>query len=76
MIESLDAALRSIECVIQAHTNIYKEDLVIWQAVQDALHHRREMFHSTRLRVLSIHQRLKNVINLVSSSWRQPKRPI
>src|SRR5947207_11499 len=40
-------------------------DVAIWQATQDALHHRREMFYSTRLRLSSIDQRLKNVINLV-----------
>jgi hypothetical protein len=65
LVEGLDAVLRSLECAIRAHAEMDKRDVAIWQATQDALHHRREMFHSTKLRLSSIDQRLKNVINLV-----------
>lgn len=65
LVEGLDAALRSLECALRCHSEIEKHDPVIWNATHDALHHRREMFHSTRLRMLSVEQRLKNVINMV-----------
>lgn len=68
LVEGLDAVLRSLECVLRYHSEIEKHDSVIWKATHDALHHRREMFHSTRLRMLSAEQRLKNVINMVGHS--------
>lgn len=68
LVEGLDAVLRSLECTIRAHDEMDKHDFALWQATKDALNHRREMFHSTRLRLASIDQRLKNVINLVRYS--------
>jgi len=68
LVEGLDAVLRSLECVLRYHGEIEKHDSVIWKATHDALHYRREMFHSTRLRMLSVEQRLKNVINMVGHS--------
>jgi hypothetical protein len=65
LVEGLDAVLRSLECALRYHSEIEKHDPIIWNATHDALHHRREMFHSTRLQMLSVEQRLKNVINMV-----------
>jgi hypothetical protein len=68
MMESLDAVLRSVECALHCHREQEKHDSVIWTATHNALQYRKEMFHSTRLRIASVEQRLKNVINLVSHS--------
>ncbi|PVH70360.1 hypothetical protein DL98DRAFT_661200 [Cadophora sp. DSE1049] len=64
MVESLDAVLRSVECALRCHSEKEKDDFVIWTATHNALQCRKEMFHSTRLRMVSVEQRLKNVINL------------
>jgi hypothetical protein len=64
--EGLDAALRSLECALRHHGEIYEHDTEMWKFTQDALYHRREMFYSTRLRMVSVEQRLKNIINMVS----------
>jgi len=72
LVEGLDAVLRSLECAIRAHAEMDKRDVAMWQATQDALHHRKEMFHSTKLRLSSIDQRLKNVINLVRHPFTPP----
>ncbi|KIX00001.1 uncharacterized protein Z518_10928 [Rhinocladiella mackenziei CBS 650.93] len=64
LIEGLEAALRSLERAIQCHADTGKKNPVIWQATHEALLHHREMFHSTRLRTLSVEHRLKNLINL------------
>ncbi|KAF4637688.1 hypothetical protein G7Y89_g403 [Cudoniella acicularis] len=67
MVEGLDAVLRSLECALRYHSDIEdlrKGDLAIWEAIHGSLHYRKEMFHSTRLRMLSVEQRLKNVINM------------
>jgi hypothetical protein len=71
MVEGLDAILRSLECVLRYHSEmeeLQKDDPAIWEAIHRSLHYRREMFHSTRLRMLSVDQRLKNVINMVGHS--------
>lgn len=65
MVEGLDAVLRSVECALRCHSEIEKDDSVVWTATHNALQYRKEMFHSTRLRMVSVEQRLKNVINLV-----------
>ncbi|KAH9904159.1 hypothetical protein F4778DRAFT_780840 [Xylariomycetidae sp. FL2044] len=66
LIEGVDAALRSLECVIGHHAEAPTDsrDGIVWRATHDALRHRRELFYSTRLRLTSIDQRLKNIINL------------
>ncbi|KAF8851593.1 hypothetical protein BDZ45DRAFT_695785 [Acephala macrosclerotiorum] len=67
MVEGLDAVLRSLECALHYHSEIEKlqeDDPAIWEAIHRCLHYRKEMFHSTRLRMLSVDQRLKNVINM------------
>jgi hypothetical protein len=75
LVEGLDAVLRSLECTLSCHSKIEKHDFVIWNATHDALHYRREMFHSTRLRMLSVEQRLKNVINMVGHFSSSPFCP-
>jgi hypothetical protein len=65
MVEGLDAVLRSVECALRCHSEKEKDDSVVWTATHNALQYRKEMFHSTRLRMVSVEQRLKNVINLV-----------
>jgi hypothetical protein len=71
MVEGLDASLRSLECALRYHSEmekLQKDDPAIWEAIHRSLHYRREMFHSTRLRMLSVDQRLKNIINMVGYS--------
>ncbi|KAJ6444935.1 para-nitrobenzyl esterase [Purpureocillium lavendulum] len=64
MIEGVDAVLRSLASATQAHAEMDARDTTVWKAAHDALQHRAEMFFSTRLRLASIDQRLKNCINL------------
>jgi len=71
MVEGLDAVLRSLQCALRYHSEMEKlqnDDPAIWEAIQRSLDYRKEMFHSTRLRMLSVDQRLKNIINMVSYS--------
>ncbi len=71
MVEGLDAVLRSLESALRYHSEMehpQKHDPAIWEAIHGSLHYRKEMFHSTRLRMLSVEQRLKNVINMVGYS--------
>ena len=71
MVEGLGAVIRSLECALRYHSEmekLQKDDPAIWEATHRSLHYRREMFHSTRLRMLSVDQRLKNVINMVGYS--------
>ena len=66
VIEGLDAALRSLDCAIERHSRLYEQyRSQIGRTTHDALLYRREMFHSTRLRMSSAQQRLGNIINLV-----------
>lgn len=69
LIEGVDGALRSLDRAIETHADIGRTNVTIHRATQDALYHRREMFHSTRLRLLSVDQRLKNVINFVCATF-------
>ncbi|KAI1773001.1 hypothetical protein F4818DRAFT_424582 [Hypoxylon cercidicola] len=68
LVEVLDAVILSLECAINEHTDMQrdmKRDAeLIWKTEHDELRHRRETFRSTRLRLSSIDQRLRNVINL------------
>ena len=68
LVEGLDAVLRSLECALQCHSEIVENKSDIWTATQDALRYQREMFHSTRLRMRSVEQRLSNIINMVNFS--------
>lgn len=72
LLEGVDATLRSLECTIQAHSETPATNAFAWGSARDNLRLRRELFHSTRLRLLSIDHRLKNVINLVSSPCLPP----
>lgn len=57
MVEGLDAVLRSLECALRYHSEmekLQKDDLAIWEATHRSLDYRKEMFHSTRLRMLSV----------------------
>lgn len=70
LVEGVDAALRSLNCVLDAHSDLKGsktgEDFdEIWKRTSEALKHRVEMLQSTRLRLASVDQRLKNIINLV-----------
>lgn len=69
LLEGVDAALRSMECTIQAQSETRTVDTFASSTARDALRHRKELFHSTRLRLVSIDQRLKNIINLVGSPF-------
>lgn len=66
LIEGVDAAIRTLDCVSQNHSRNFHGSAVTRNAVQDALAHRREVLASTRLRLTSLDQRIKNIINLVS----------
>ncbi|XWX01582.1 hypothetical protein V2A60_009610 [Cordyceps javanica] len=67
LIEGVDAATRTLDCVSQAHRCVFQGPGVARNAVQDALAHRREVLASTRLRSTSLDQRIKNTINLAFS---------
>lgn len=64
-VEGVDATLRSLQCVVTAHSATATHQDSIWRGTNDAFNHRIEMFQSTKLRLTSVDQRLKNVINLV-----------
>ncbi|KAJ0119973.1 hypothetical protein J7T55_000823 [Diaporthe amygdali] len=64
LVEGVDATLRSLQCVLNAHSATATHQDPIWRGTNDAFNHRIEMFQSTKLRLTSVDQRLKNVINL------------
>jgi hypothetical protein len=68
MLESLDAALRALDAAIASHCETRHACSEMWRATHSSLLYRRELFHATRLRILSVDNRVKNIINLVSPS--------
>lgn len=67
LVEGVDAILRSLQCVLIAHSGTSTQQDPVGRCTNDAFNHRIEMFHSTKLelRLISVDQRLKNVIYLV-----------
>lgn len=69
LVEGVDATLRSLRCVLDAHDELKAlktEDEYgkIWKSTTEALKYRIEMLQSTRLRLASVDKRLQNIINL------------
>ncbi|KAK4193996.1 hypothetical protein QBC40DRAFT_291548 [Triangularia verruculosa] len=71
LVEALDAILRAVDKVLSAHkellpdpTNKWKPENRIWPNTHRLLQYRSELFHSTKLRVVSSHERIKNAVDL------------
>lgn len=88
--EGVDATLRSLKCVLDAHDELKAKDPQIGEEygrimnnTTEALKHRVELLQSTRLRLSSVDKRLQNIINLVRAATynfklsvpRMPRRP-
>lgn len=65
MIEALDAAIRLVDSTLSDHELFGQRGDRVWENTHRHLHHRRELFHSTRLRTISCQARIKNTIDLV-----------
>ncbi|KAL2163775.1 hypothetical protein VTH06DRAFT_5834 [Thermothelomyces fergusii] len=66
MLEALDAALRLVEAAVSAHEDWAPRDNTVSENTHRNLRHRLELFHSTRLRVLSCQASINNTVNLAS----------
>ncbi|KAK4173350.1 hypothetical protein QBC36DRAFT_336027 [Triangularia setosa] len=71
LVEALDAILRAVDRVLSAHkellpdsTNKWRTENRIWDNTHRLLRYRSELFHSTRLRIVSSHERIKNTVDL------------
>lgn len=65
MLEALDAAVRVAEAAISAHEPLRQHGRIVPENTHRRLRHRLELFHSTRLRMLSCQARIKNTVDLV-----------
>ena len=65
-LEALDSALKCIGNAIDRHNNVQPRS-PDWDKVHESLVYTAELFHSTRYRITSVDNRMKNVINLVST---------
>jgi hypothetical protein len=65
MLEALDAAIRLVDSTLSDHELFGKRGDRVWENTHRHLHHRRELFHSTKLRTISCQARIKNTIDLV-----------
>lgn len=68
MIEALDAAIRLADSALADHEapgEMSARNSRIWLNTHRLLRHRRELFHSLRLRTLSCQARIKNTVDLV-----------
>ncbi|KAM5465147.1 hypothetical protein MferCBS49748_005087 [Microsporum ferrugineum] len=65
MLEGVDATLRSLDAAVTHHQELSQTRPPIWRATHSSLLYRKELFHSTRLRIISVEKRLQNIINLV-----------
>lgn len=66
-IEALDAAIRLVDSTLSNHELFgqSRRGDRLWENTHRLLHHRRELFHSTKLRTVSCQARIKNTIDLV-----------
>ncbi|KAL2154657.1 hypothetical protein VTH82DRAFT_3333 [Thermothelomyces myriococcoides] len=64
MLEALDAAVRLAETAISAHEPLRQRGGIVSENTHLHLRHRLELFHSTRLRMLSCQARIKNTVDL------------
>ena len=71
MIEALDGALRLVDAALSDHETQGGKGNIVWQNTQRRLRHRREMFHSSRLRTVSCQARIKNTVDLVCTQTPQ-----
>ena len=71
MVEALDAATRATEMALASHENRRghrnrgQGRKALWRKVHESLRYRQELFHSTRLTMLSTQSRVQNAISLV-----------
>ena len=71
MVEALDAAIRATEMAFASHENRRghrnrgQGRKALWRKVHESLRYRQELFHSTRLSMLSTQSRVQNAISLV-----------
>ncbi|EAQ84503.1 hypothetical protein CHGG_08517 [Chaetomium globosum CBS 148.51] len=65
-IEALDAAIRLVDSTLSNHELFGQSQRGdrLWENTHRLLHHRRELFHSTKLRTVSCQARIKNTIDL------------
>lgn len=68
MIEALDAAIRLVDSTLSDHELFGQRGNRVWENTHRHLHHRRELFHSTKLRTISCQGRIKNTIDLVCAA--------
>jgi hypothetical protein len=73
MLEALDAAIRLADSALldheaQAGTSAHNLRSRVWLNTHRLLRHRRELFHSLRLRTVSCQARIKNTVDLVCKS--------
>ncbi|KAH6857054.1 hypothetical protein B0I37DRAFT_390079 [Chaetomium sp. MPI-CAGE-AT-0009] len=64
MIEALDAAIRLVDSTLSDHELFGQRGDRVWENTQRHLRHRRELFHSTKLRTVSCQARIKNTVDL------------
>ncbi|EEQ35659.1 conserved hypothetical protein [Microsporum canis CBS 113480] len=64
MLEGVDATLRSLDAAVTHHQELSQTRPPVWRATHSSLLYRKELFHSTRLRIISVEKRLQNIINL------------
>ncbi|SPQ25613.1 f403d8b6-5647-4e1b-8912-a4d8e3583c39 [Thermothielavioides terrestris] len=64
MEEALRAAIRLVDLAVSDHESVLKDGRLIQENTHRRLRHRRELFHSTRLRILSCQARIKNTVDL------------
>ncbi|KAK4247700.1 hypothetical protein C7999DRAFT_14304 [Corynascus novoguineensis] len=64
MLEGLDAAIRLAEAAMSAHEWSRQRDETVSENTHRLLRHRLELFHSTRLRMVSCQARIKNSVDL------------
>jgi hypothetical protein len=65
MVEALDAAIRIVDLALSDHELSGRRGDKVWENTNLRLQHRRELFHSTRLRTISSQARIKNTVDLV-----------
>ncbi|KAM5517581.1 hypothetical protein FOXYSP1_04533 [Fusarium oxysporum f. sp. phaseoli] len=73
MLEVLDAAILCLESVSNRHhalreNNSSRFNTDKWENTEQSLEYKKQLFHSTKLRILSTNQRMQTAINLVSSA--------
>jgi hypothetical protein len=79
MLEVLDAAILCLESAISRHHALRDNNTPglnrdEWENTEQSLEYKKQLFHSTKLRISSTNQRMQTAINLVSTaspvSWK------